>query len=278
SLHGARMHDLDPAALLREAGLSPSLLQASAERVTPAHYARLIRLLWLRLDDEYLGLAAQPSRPGTFAMMASSIIHCGTLERALRRGIRFYGLFPGSPGFSLRREGAHAWLCVQVDAQRDPQHFLSESLLLIWHRLASWLIGQRIALEEVCFAYSQPPHGAEYDLLFPGTRRFGAGFTRLPHCRGPSGPAAAAGRTHPAPCPQPGPAGPAQPPGRRGFADHPHPPPARPRLPPVAGPDAAGQPAQLQPADPASAPARTAQQRAGHQGPDATGTDRKSGR
>lgn len=179
ALHGARMHDLDPAALLREAGLSPSLLQASAERVTPAHYARLIRLLWLRLDDEYLGLAAQPSRPGTFAMMASSIIHCGTLERALRRGIRFYGLFPGSPGFSLRREGAHAWLCVQVDAQRDPQHFLSESLLLIWHRLASWLIGQRIALEEVCFAYSQPPHGAEYDLLFPGTRRFGAGFTGL---------------------------------------------------------------------------------------------------
>src|SRR5690606_31363565 len=104
ALHGARMHDLDPAALLREAGLSPSLLQASAERVTPAHYARLARLLWRPENDEYRGLPAHPCRPVTFAMTASGIIHCGTPERAPRRGIRVYGLFPGSPGFSLRRE------------------------------------------------------------------------------------------------------------------------------------------------------------------------------
>jgi len=179
ALHGAQARDLDIAALLADAGLLPAVLEETAARVTAAQYARLIRLLWRRLDDEYLGLAAQPSLPGTFAMMACSIIHCGTLEKALRRGIRFYRLFPGSPEFSLRREGAQAWLCLHVDPTHDPEHFLSESLLLIWHRLASWLIGQRIELEELRFAYPQPAHVVEYDLLFPGVRHFSADFTGL---------------------------------------------------------------------------------------------------
>lgn len=175
ALRGARARGLDSAALLAEAGLP----REPGVPVTAAQYAGLIRLLWQRLDDEYLGLAEQPSRPGTFAMMASTIIHCGTLEKALRRGIRFYGLFAGSPAFQLRREGEHAWLCLRVAPEHDPDHFLSESLVLIWHRLASWLIGQRIELAELCLAYPQPGHVAEYDLLFPCARRFAAGFTGL---------------------------------------------------------------------------------------------------
>jgi len=175
ALRGAEARGLNGPALRAEAGLP----EDPAARVSATQYAQLIRLLWQRLDDEYLGLAAQPSRPGTFAMMASAIIHCGTLERALRRGIRFYGLFPGSPGFQLRRDAEHAWLCLRVDPGHDPDHFLSESLLLIWHRLASWLIGQRIELEEVRFAYPAPAHVGEYDLLFPGARRFAADATGL---------------------------------------------------------------------------------------------------
>ena len=147
ALRAAQARGLDGVSLLAEAGLPGALLEESDARVTAAQYARLIRLLWQRLDDEYLGLAAQPSRPGTFAMMASAIIPCGTLEKALRRAMRFYGLFPGSPGFRLRRDDEQAWLCLEVDAEHDPDHFLSESLLLIWHRLASWLIGQRIRIE-----------------------------------------------------------------------------------------------------------------------------------
>src|SRR5690606_1180709 len=40
-------------------------------------------------------------------------------------------------------------------------------------------IGQRIALEELRFAYPQPAHVVEYDLLFPGVRHFSADFTGL---------------------------------------------------------------------------------------------------
>src|SRR3546814_14521114 len=58
-------------------------------------------------------------------------------------------------------------LSLDESTLRDPDHFLAESLLVIWHRLGSWLIGQRIGLEQATFSYAKPAHGAEYDLLFP---------------------------------------------------------------------------------------------------------------
>lgn len=59
--------------------------------------------------------------------------------------------------------------CLSLDDSQlwDPDHFLSESLLVIWHRLGSWLIGQRIRLEQATFSYPAPAHASEYDLLFP---------------------------------------------------------------------------------------------------------------
>ena len=39
-------------------------------------------------------------------------------------------------------------------------------MLMIWHGLASWLIGRRIPLERVHFGYGRPAHADEYDALF----------------------------------------------------------------------------------------------------------------
>ena len=121
----------------------------------------------LALDDEYLGFGNAPSKPGSFAMMCHALIHCRNLEKALQRGLLFYSLFPAAPRLSLQREDE--WVRLSLDDSQlwDPDHFLSESLLVIWHRLGSWLIGQRIRLEQATFSYAKPPHGAEYDLLFP---------------------------------------------------------------------------------------------------------------
>ncbi len=48
----------------------------------------------------------------------------------------------------------------------DPDHFITESMLMIWHGLASWLIERRLPLERVHFGYSRPEHADEYDALF----------------------------------------------------------------------------------------------------------------
>ncbi|MDN6857348.1 AraC family transcriptional regulator [Pseudomonas sp. CAN2814] len=176
---GAQRQGLNVPALLRDAGIAPAILDEPRARVDPEQFSRLMQTLWEALDDEYMGFGSQPSKRGTFAMMCNAIIHCRTLEKALGRGSLFYGLFPEAPQIHLERDGERARLTLDETHLRDPDHFLAESLLLIWHRLASWLIGQRIRLEEATFSYPAPEHQGEYDLIFPCPRRFEAGSTGL---------------------------------------------------------------------------------------------------
>jgi AraC-like DNA-binding protein len=179
SLRGAERQGHDSNALLRQLHIQPALLDEPRARLAPEQFAKLMQILWEQLDDEYMGFGRQRSKPGTFAMMCYAIIHCRSLEKALLRGGLFYSLFADAPGISLSREGDWARLTVDDSTLWDPDHFLVESLLVIWHRLGSWLIGQRIRLEEATFAYSEPAHSSEYQRLFPCTRRFAAGSTSL---------------------------------------------------------------------------------------------------
>jgi AraC-like DNA-binding protein len=178
-LQGAQRYDLDCAPILEQVGIQPELLAEPRARIAPEQFAQLIQLLWRALDDEYMGFGLAPCKRGTFAMMCHALIHCRTLDKALQRGIRFYGLFPDAPRFSLVHHGEWARLILDESSLRDPEHFLSESLLVTWHRLASWLIGQRIRLEQASFGYSKPAHSAEYDLLFPCPMQFDAAETAL---------------------------------------------------------------------------------------------------
>ncbi|PQZ84671.1 MULTISPECIES: AraC family transcriptional regulator [Pseudomonas] len=179
ALGGARRAGHDFSALLQQVGITPELLSEPRARIAPEQFTRLLQLLWLALDDEYLGFAQAPSKRGTFAMMCHALIHCRTLEKALERGFLFYSLFPQGPRWQLTREGEMARLSLDDAHLWDPDHFLSECLLVIWHRLGSWLIGQRIRLHQVTFSYTQPPHASEYDLLFPCAQQFGAPNTSL---------------------------------------------------------------------------------------------------
>ena len=179
AIRGAQRQGFDCTALLKEVGIDVNCLGDSNARVAPEHFAKLLQLLWQRLDDEYLGLAKQRSKRGTFAMMGHTIIHCHNLEQALNRGMLFYQLFIDAPDIVLQREGERVRLIVSASNLNDPDHFLTESLLIIWHRLGSWLIGQRIQLEEASFAYPAPAHADEYSLFFPCPHQFGAPSTSL---------------------------------------------------------------------------------------------------
>ncbi|AYC33713.1 AraC family transcriptional regulator [Pseudomonas cavernae] len=179
ALRGAEQQGLDIVALLAGLNIQPAVLNEPRARIAPEQFTRLMQRVWDVLVDEYMGLGRQRSKPGTFAMACYTLIHCPTLEKAWTRGMLFYGLFPDAPTFSLRRDGDSVWLELDDSNLRDPDHFLAESLLLIWHRLGSWLIGQRIRLLEARFRYAEPAHSAEYDLLFPAPRGFAAERTGL---------------------------------------------------------------------------------------------------
>ncbi|GGL60487.1 transcriptional regulator [Pseudomonas brenneri] len=179
ALGGARRAGYDCSTLLQQLGITPELLAEPRARIAPEQFTRLLQMLWQALDDEYLGFADGPSKRGTFAMMCHALIHCRTLEKALQRGLLFYSLFPQGPRWRLSREGDMARLSLDDSQLWDPDHFLSESLLVIWHRLGSWLIGQRIRLEQATFSYPIPVHASEYDLLFPCPLVFSAASSSL---------------------------------------------------------------------------------------------------
>ncbi|ORT59777.1 AraC family transcriptional regulator [Streptomyces sp. CB03238] len=173
-LRGARRHGLDTVPLLQAAGIPPLLPGDDRARVTPSQFALLFRALYRATGDEFLGLGPAPSRPGTFAMMCYASLGCRDLGAAVERGTAFYRLFPGGPDLALRRGEAEAVLTVR-GALPDP--FVDECLMIIWHRLCSWLVGRRIPLLRAHFAYPPPPHRDEYGPLFGCPVRFGAGAT-----------------------------------------------------------------------------------------------------
>lgn len=142
-------------------------------------YTQLMATLWRLSNDELMGLAPQQSRFGTFSMMCKTIIHCATLEHALHRARHFYQLFPGMPHLQIDKQKHLTRLSVEHDLRCDPDHFLSESLLVIWHRLPSWLVGQGIPLIAVGCSYDAPDHAPLYQRLFATPVQFNADATHL---------------------------------------------------------------------------------------------------
>ncbi len=180
ALVGARRRGVDVAPLLEQAGIGPQELADEHGRVTGAQFVALTKALWDALDDELLGLASAPLRVGTFAMMAHAVVHCSPdLRTAVRRADRFYRLFPAGPRFELVEQGARARVEFDLSDYDDPDRFAAESLLVVWHRSASWLIRRRIGLHEVELGYPAPPHAIEYGLLFGTDCRFDAPGTAV---------------------------------------------------------------------------------------------------
>lgn len=179
AVSAARRSGLDEDRLLAEAGLSRRLLENPQLRITSAQFSQLMLALWRLGDDEFMGLAPYRTRHGVFALMARQVIGCRQLRSVFFRLARFYNLINDSLRLELKLEGdGAAFVMVLAEPARDGDHLLREIFMLLWHRFASWLVGQRIPLREVHFDYPEPPNRAEYRLMFPCQSRFS-----MPDCR-----------------------------------------------------------------------------------------------
>jgi AraC-like DNA-binding protein len=166
ALTGVRRMGIDINALLSRVGIEPELLNQPKARISPEQYTRFAQTLWLVTQDEHLGFDKNQRRLGTFAMMCRLIIHAGTLGKALELSSQFYRLFGDEWSVSIERDAHEARLVTNIPDEHDPDHFITESMLMIWHGLACWLVERRISLERVQFAYPRPKHADEYDALF----------------------------------------------------------------------------------------------------------------
>lgn len=171
---------LDPEELLREAGIPTHWLNDTSGRLLPLQFANLIRTLWRCSNDEFMGFAAEPARVGTFPLMMHSVLSADTLGQALSQGAHFYRVLTDSISLRLTEHDGIAEFELRLrEPERDPDHVLTETILLCWYRLACWLINRRILLTDTHFSYPPPPHEAEYHQLYPCPHHFNRDRTAL---------------------------------------------------------------------------------------------------
>lgn len=180
ALQSVRARHLDADSLLAQVGLSPGLLQVPQARVSAKHYGQLWRLVAVTLDDEFFGQDSRRMKAGSFAMLVHSVLGCSNLGQALHRSLRFYGLILDDIAGSMSRGPKEATVVLQERAAGEsPRIFGQEVLLMLLHGVACWLVGRRIPILRAQFAYPEPPHGAEYRLMYCMNLAFGCSHTAI---------------------------------------------------------------------------------------------------
>lgn len=179
ALAGLRARGVDGAALLAQAGISAELLESPQARVSSVHYGHLWHLIATALDDEFFGMDSHPMKAGSFTLLCHGVIQCDSLERALRRALRFFRLVLDDFEGVLECDGAVARLRVvdRLDAPR--RAFAYGTFLLILHGLACWLVGRRIPLATAQFRCAEPAYSDEWRVLFSPDLRFDEAQTAI---------------------------------------------------------------------------------------------------
>ncbi|MGO4581062.1 AraC family transcriptional regulator [Cupriavidus sp. 2TAF22] len=195
-LLGARRLGCDIDALLRRAGISPALLQSASARVTEDQFAALMRSMRRVTRDEFWGLLNRPLKPGVFAQSCRALIHCATLEDALRVGLQQYRLHLDDFVPRLQQHAGIATLLLVPRAPATACRLYAESTFAFQaYGVANWLVAQRIPLTGVDLAAPAPERGGrpakrtDTERVFNTQVRYGqphtalhfdAGWLRLP--------------------------------------------------------------------------------------------------
>jgi AraC-like DNA-binding protein len=175
-LERGRQAGVNCQALIERLGITEAQLNEPNARISSEIYLKLALMLTRATQDEFILLGGKRrTRPGSFAMMAHTVIHCHTLHKAIVRSGQFYRLFIDDLRFKLTESEGKAFFTVRFDDPSvDWDHTTTECILVILHRFFSWLIGQRLVLDQVRLAYSPPINSKEYQYLFRCPVKFNA--------------------------------------------------------------------------------------------------------
>jgi hypothetical protein len=166
---GLALSQADLKLLVRRASIDARLLALPDARVTQEQFSGLFQLLVTHLDDEMPGLYGRPLRRGTLKILAILMLDASDLATAMRRWQQFDRVLHDDFSFEVRREGALAAIAIRLyPTQARSARLVQELHLKLVHGIASWIVGQRLVIERVDFAFPRPPDASEYVYIFPG--------------------------------------------------------------------------------------------------------------
>lgn len=172
-LSGVRAHGNACDVFLEDAGIEAKLLEQASARVTAEQYVALFQSLTDRLDDDLLGFLSRPLRRGSFALVVRSAAGEETLESAMRRAARTFGLLQTDVAMEVVRAGTLAGLTLRFnDASAVRLVPLHELLMRAFWRLFAWLVGGRLPAQRFDFAFPSPSYAGSYGKIFPAELKF----------------------------------------------------------------------------------------------------------
>lgn len=164
---------IDAGPLLARAGIADP-----GQPVNNLQYGQLWLAIAQAIGCEFFGMAARPMRPGSFALIGHAVLHADTLERALRRMLRFLDVVLEDPSGSLRlRDGLAEIVLADRDGPRPA--FAYRSYWLILMGFCCWLVGRRLPLARVDFAGPAPANRGDYRQFFGAPVHFDQPQSRL---------------------------------------------------------------------------------------------------
>ena len=179
-LSGMAARGTDYSRLLARAGIAAGDLDDPGARVPLRDYAVLYNLAVRQLEDEGFALFPAPVPTGSFEFLCRSVVSSQSLAEALDRSCRFLRLVlpdliiaisPGPATSELRIAEARP---LQSDRDDPRRVFAFEWILRLLHGLACWLVNRELALNSVAFPYVEPPHAADYALIYTARSTFGS--------------------------------------------------------------------------------------------------------
>jgi len=166
--------------LIVRAGISVALFEHPSARITREQFVRLYEAISITTGDEMLGLWSRPIRAGTLKYLGLSLLDAPSLIVAMYRFTRFWNLLLDDYQLDLVRKDKVVSIGLKPTAAAGPPIIFGHALMVkLAHGMASWLVGRKLPIEGVGFAFSRPAQFAEYANLFPGPVTFDQAFTYI---------------------------------------------------------------------------------------------------
>jgi len=179
-LEGAQRRGFDGRQICRSLTIDPDTVLSDELVFGPETMMRLVTNVRALLQDDFCGLTRRRCKFGSFDLMCELILPSATLGEALSKGVRFFNAVSDDIHFELRENGRLAALHIELaEPEMDRLHFHSEWWMLLWHRLACWLIGTEIPVSAVDFRHTQAGPTEEYAAVFSPNCRFGQPHSSL---------------------------------------------------------------------------------------------------
>lgn len=134
-------------------------------RMSLEQYGRFWFALAQEMDDEMLGMADHPMRPGSFALLCHAILGTNTLGQALRRTLWALDIMLDAPSGAVTVRGGQAHITF-TDSAAPLSAFAYRTLLIVLLGPICWLARRRIPLLHVGFRCGAPAGAIAYSRFF----------------------------------------------------------------------------------------------------------------